>query len=134
MTDFVDANSIEVTDDREVQLLVADDDPAFREIVLEFLHPHFQTIAVESAEQALEIVESTDVDLALFDMHMHVMSGLEAIRWLRDHDSELPCILMTSDPSTMLESEALELKTHSVLRKPPRQKQLIDTIQCALEL
>ena len=123
--------TIEIPD---VQLLVADDDRAFRETVVEILAPRFHIIAVESAEQALEIFGTTDVHLALFDMHMHVMSGLDAIRWLRENQLEIPCILLTSDLSPEIEDQAHELQTFSVLRKPPRQQQLIDTISCALEL
>lgn len=118
----------------DVQLLVADDDEAFRETVLEILAPRFQIIAVESAEEALEVVSSTEVHLALFDLHMHLMSGLDAIRWLRKNHLKIPCILMTSDMSPDIEDQALQLDTFSVLRKPPRQQQLIDTIHCALEL
>ncbi|MEW4487896.1 response regulator [Thalassoglobus sp. JC818] len=120
--------------DASPQLLVADDDCAFRETVLELLEPHFQTIAVECAEHAIEVVSTTSIDVVILDMHMHVMTGLEAIRWLREHQSRLPCILMTSDLSRELEAEAYGLEAFSVLRKPPRAQHLIDTINCALEL
>lgn len=116
------------------QLLFADDDPAFRETVLELLEPHFSTIAVESAEQAIEVVSTTAIDVAIFDMHMHLMTGLDAIRWLREHQAGLPCILMTSDLSREIEVQAYDLEAFSVMRKPPRAKHLIDTISCALEL
>jgi len=115
-------------------LLIADDDRAFRETVIELLQPHFQAIGVDSGEQAIEVVESTNVDLVIFDMHMHVMSGLDAIRWLKQHDVDLPCILLTSDLSEEIESQAYELETFRVLRKPPRRQHLIDTIQGALKL
>lgn len=115
-------------------LLIADDDAAFRETVIELLEPLFPTIAVESGEQAIQVVESFQVDVAIFDMHMHVMTGLDTIRWLRQHEIPLPCILMTSDVSDELESLAYDLETFRVLRKPPRRQQLIDTIRCALEL
>lgn len=115
-------------------LLIADDDRAFRETVLELLHPHFPAIAVESGEAAIQVIETTPVDLAIFDMHMHVMTGLDAIRWLKENHCDLPCILMSSDVSAELESAAYHLETFQVLRKPPRREHLIDTIQRALEL
>lgn len=115
-------------------LLIADDDRAFRETVIELLQPHFQTIGVDSGEQAIEVVETTEVDLAIFDLHMHVMSGLDAIRWLKQHGVDLPCILLTSDVSEEIESQAYDLETFRVLRKPPQRQHLIDTIQRALKL
>ncbi|WP_437206279.1 response regulator [Planctomicrobium sp. SH664] len=119
---------------RNVRLLIADDDPGFRETVVEIVSPYFETVAVESAEQALEIVESEIIDLALFDMHMQILSGLDAIRWMRRHRLDLPCILMSSDVTDEMRTQAQALRTFSVLRKPPRRDQLLDTIQGALEL
>jgi DNA-binding NtrC family response regulator len=120
--------------DQASRLLIADDDTGFRETVVEILRPHFQTIDVESAEEAIRVVETTDVDVALFDMNMHLLTGLDAIRWIRQHRSQLPCILMTADLTEELESEAQLLETFSVLQKPLRREQLLDTIHGALEL
>jgi len=115
-------------------LLIADDDRAFRETVIELLEPYFPTIAVESGERAIEIVEKIQVDLVILDMHMHLMTGLDTIRWLKEHDIDLPCILMSSDVSQELEEAAYGLEAFRVLRKPPRRQQLIDTIHGALKL
>lgn len=115
-------------------LLIADDDAAFRQTVVEILEPYFRTIAVPTGEHAIRVFEDRSVDLALFDMHMPLLTGLEAIRWIREHELQLPCILMSSEVTEELESRALELETFSVLRKPPRRSQLLDTIHGALEL
>lgn len=115
-------------------LLIADDDRAFRETVIELLQPHFPAIAVDSGERAIEVVELVPVDVVILDMHMHIMTGLDTIRWLKEHYSQLPCILMSSEVSDELEAQAYDLETFCVLRKPPRRKQLLDTIHKALEL
>lgn len=115
-------------------LLIADDNTAYRDTIVEILEPYFRTIAVPSAEDAIEIVESVSVHLALFDLNMHVLSGLDAIRWLRKRRLELPCILMSADITDQIEYEASELETFCVLRKPVGRTELLDTIHCALEL
>ncbi len=115
-------------------LLIADDDQAFRETVIELLEPHFPTVAVESGERAIEIVETIQVDVVILDMHMHVMTGLDTLRWLKEHHCELPCILMSSDVSDELESQAYDLNAFRVIRKPPRRQHLIDTIHHAVKL
>ncbi len=114
-------------------LLIADDNDAFREAVVNIVEPFFQTIAVPSGEQAIRVVETMRVHVALFDFHMDVLSGLDAIRWLREHQVDLPCILMSADLTDEIESQAIELETFSVLRKPVRRDELLDTIHCALE-
>ena len=118
----------------EVQLLIADDDHGFRETVVELLRPRFQTIAVESGEQAIEVVESREIDVALLDMHMHLLTGLDTMRILRELLGPLPCILMSSEVNQSLEDAALDLEAFSVLRKPPTRQLLLDTIAGALQL
>jgi CheY-like chemotaxis protein len=115
-------------------LLIADDDTAFRKTVVEILQPYFHTIDVPSAEEAIQVVGTETVDLALFDMNMNLLTGLDAIRWIRAQRLELPCILMSAHVTEELESQALQLEAFSVLRKPPRKDQLLDTIHWALEL
>ncbi len=115
-------------------LLIADDNDAFREAVVEIVEPFFRTIAVPSGEQAIQVVETTPVHLALFDLNMQVLSGLDAIRWLRERQLELPCILMSANVTDEIELQAQKLDTISVLRKPVRREILLDVIHLALEL
>jgi CheY-like chemotaxis protein len=118
----------------ETCLLIADDDEAFREAVVEVVEPYFETIAVPSAELAIQVIETQFVTLALFDLNMETLSGLDAIRWMREHRFSLPCILMSADVTDEIERQAQRLETFSVLRKPVPRHQLLDTIHCALEL
>lgn len=118
----------------DVRLLIADDDPGFRETVVEVLEPHFQTIAVESGEAAIQVVESVQVDAVLLDMHMHVLTGLETLQLVKRIRAEIACILMSSLVTVDLEDAAQRFDAFTVLRKPPSRQQLLDTIQCALKL
>lgn len=119
---------------QEPRLLIADDDRAFRETVVEILSPFFEVIDVPSGEEAIQIVESTTVDLALFDLNMELLTGLDAIRWVRQRQLEIPCILMSSEITCEIEDQARQLDAFSIIRKPPRRIQLLDTIHCALEI
>jgi NarL family two-component system response regulator YdfI len=118
----------------ERRLLVADDDRAFRETVVEILSPFFEVIDVPSGEEAIQVVESTAVDLALFDLNMNLLTGLDAIRWVRERQLEIPCILMSSEITIEIEDQARQLDAFSIIRKPPRRGHLLDTIHCALEI
>jgi CheY-like chemotaxis protein len=118
----------------DIRLLLADDDSRFRETVIELLDPHFEIIAVESGEQAIEVVESQIVSAAILDMHMHCLTGLDTLRVLREREPGLPCILMSSEVTAALESAAHDLQVFSVLRKPPTRSVLLETISGALQL
>lgn len=119
-------------DRQDFRLLVADDDAAFRETVQDILSPHFETIAVGSGEEAIQVVERRVVHLVLMDVHMHVLSGVEAVRIVKTIRAELPCILITSDVTERLREQALRERVYAVLEKPPSQRQLLTTIGDAL--
>ena len=115
---------------RTYEILIADDDPGFRETLKLVLEPYFHTVEAESGEEAIEIVERRPVDLALFDMHMHVLTGLEALRIIRERHVILPCILITADATDALRRDAVE--AYSVLQKPVSKSELVQTVSTAL--
>jgi len=116
------------------RMLIADDDAGFRETLRTIFEPHFQTLEAESGEEAIEIAESETLDIALLDMHMHVMTGLETLEILKSAHILLPCILITADATEELRQQATEADAYSVLRKPVKKTELVLTVSSALEL
>ncbi|HEY0983139.1 response regulator, partial [Schlesneria sp.] len=102
----------------QYQLLIADDDDAFRSTLCEIFEPFFRLIEAESGEEALERAAHEKVHLALFDMHMQCLTGLEALRRLKEIHTLAPCILITGDYSAELCYHAAEAQAFSVLKKP----------------
>ena len=65
-------------------ILITDDDPAARETLREVFEPQgYRTYLAESGEEAIDIVKDHDVHLALMDMHLPRLSGLETIAIFR---------------------------------------------------
>lgn len=59
-------------------ILLVDADGRLREIETNFLSRFYQVTAVGSGQEALDLLEESDVfDLAMFDIHMAPMNGLE---------------------------------------------------------
>ena len=115
------------------QLLIADDDDDFRHAVCEIFAPYFRLIEAGSGEEALELVSRQEVHLALFDMHMKHLTGLDALRQLRVLKIEAPCIIMTSDYTESLRDDAEQAAAFSVLRKPVTRRVLVTTVARAVE-
>ena len=65
------------------QILVADDDDAFRRALCEIFSPFFRLIEASSGEEAMDLAAREEVHLALFDMHMDRLTGLEAFKQLK---------------------------------------------------
>ena len=119
--------------ERPYQLLLADDDPGFREALRSVLEPYFRLFEAKSGEEAIHIVESQRVDIALLDMHMHELTGLETLRYLKAINAVAPGILITADASDDLRRSASEADFFSVLAKPVSKAELIETVSTALD-
>lgn len=115
-------------------LLIADDNSGFREVIREILESLcvLRVHEVESGEAAVEYAQSVEIDIVLIDMHMHVMTGLEALRELKTLNIIRPCILLTSDDDLGLRRDAVEADAYSVLNKPIRRTELCTTVESAL--
>jgi CheY-like chemotaxis protein len=114
------------------QLLIADDDAQFREVLRSLLEPFFTLLEASSGEQAIEIVEDERVDLLLLDMHMDRLTGLQTIQIVKLIDETKPCILITADATEDLVREATQADAYSVLSKPVRKLDLFQTLETAL--
>lgn len=118
---------------QHIPLLVADDDEGFRETLLEMLPPQFDPICVERGDAAIEVVENREIQLALFDVHMPVMTGVEVLRAVKRLRAELPCILMSADWTQELRLEALEADAFTLLSKPVSRVELVSTVTLAMD-
>ena len=118
----------------DYRLLIADDNSSFRQTVREVLERRFtfEICEVSCGEEAVDYVQECQIDIVLLDMHMHRMTGLDTIRVLKDMDSVRPCILITSDDSDDLKRDACEADAHTVLHKPVRRQELVQTVSLAL--
>lgn len=108
------------------RILVADDDAAMRTVVADTLETDGYRVRVASSGRAfLDAIVSIDggqhamdgVDLVLLDNRMPGMTGLEALRRLRQNERNTPAILMTAYPAPQVEAEATSLGA-TVLSKP----------------
>jgi DNA-binding NtrC family response regulator len=117
----------------QYQLLIADDDDAFRETLCEILEPFFRLIEAQSGEEALELASREDVHVALFDMHMQRLTGLEALRQLKEIHILTPCILITADYTPELCDDAAEAHAFTVLKKPVTKREILSTVATAVD-
>ena len=117
----------------QYQLLIADDDDAFRGTLCEIFEPFFRLIEAQSGEEAIELASHEEVHLALFDMHMQRLTGLEALRQLKEIYIVAPCILITADYTTELCDDAAQAHAFTVLKKPITKRELVATIATAVD-
>ena len=114
------------------RLLIADDDAQFREVLRALLEPFFTLLEASSGEEAIDIVGGERVDLLLLDMHMDRLTGIETIQIIKIILPVTPCILITADATEELVREATDADAYSVLKKPVRKADLMQTVESAM--
>src|SRR3972149_4050832 len=79
------------------KILVIDDDRAVRHLIDKaFEDTDVEVISAATAEQGLELQRETQPDAALLDILLPKTSGLELFERLREADSKLPIVFITS--------------------------------------
>jgi len=79
-------------------ILIVEDDAAFRTGWSRHMAPKgHELVMVKSAEEALEIVGTRRVDLAIVDLILPGMDGAELIRRMREHEAacDIPIVVFT---------------------------------------
>ena len=122
-----------MTLNRPYSILVTDDDPAMRETFREIFEPAgYRTLLAESGEQAIDIVQQDDVHLAVMDMHLPKLTGLETMEIVRQIKGIFPMILVSAEQDEGLMRKALSAHAFCVLAKPVSKNAMIYVVSRAL--
>ena len=114
-------------------ILITDDDRGCRDALRDIVEPEgFRALLASSGEEALEIVREEPVHLALLDMHMPRLTGLETLLLVRQFNALMPCILVTADVDEGLIREAFRARAYSVIPKPVSKHVVLYTVVRAL--
>lgn len=114
------------------RILLVDDDRLISATLSEGLRQHgYQVEIANSGEQALGLCAQAEPDLAILDMRMSGMSGVETARFLRDR-TQVPYLFLSAygDPETV--KEAVDEGALGYLVKPVDIGQLIPAVEAAL--
>jgi len=103
------------------RVLIADDDSEVRLGAVELLAGvGLEVLEAACGDDALAILGSESLHLALLDFHMPDRDGLEVFQAMREIEPELPCIFWSGEASEAIERTALHRGASAFLRKPVR--------------
>ena len=109
----------------QIDLLVVDDDAEFRgTMVQRFSQRGFHAEQAGSGEAALELVQRREFDVAVFDMLMPGMSGLELLEKFKAGHAECEVIMLTGQATVESAVAAMKLGAYDYLTKPFPLKEL----------
>ncbi len=116
------------------RILIIDDDPHVRKVLSEILKAKgFSPVEASGGHEALDLVRTIKTDIALLDLQMPGMGGIETLRAIRKIDPTMPIIIVTAHGDVPTAVEAIKLGANDFMLKPPDYSHLIITVNKALE-
>ena len=113
-----------------MKVLVVDDDPTIRQLCADVLTDEGYAVDTASnGQEALNRLERNGIKVALIDIMMPVMDGMQLCRILRSREEtrHLPIIVMSA--ATNLVSKATEVLANGVLVKPFEIDKLLSCVE-----
>lgn len=116
-------------------VLVADDEYAFARAVARVLGAAgFHVTTVDNGDAAADAVAKQSFEVILSDIEMPGMSGVELLGLVREHNLDVPVILMTGAPSLETAMEAVSLGALQYIIKPVNNDVLVAAVERACRL
>jgi PAS domain S-box-containing protein len=111
---------------RKVRVLVAEDNPVNKKLIDILLHKlGFDGEIVSNGKEAVEKAMTEDFDICLMDIHMPVMSGIEATEEIRKRGNKtLPIVALTADVFKEGKDRCLEAGMNDFLSRPVKSEKL----------
>ena len=104
---------------KRLHVLVVEDDDTLRDLLGEVLRGWgYQAVVVPSGSRAVELLETQLFEVAILDIHLPEMDGVELLRHLKRHDPSIEVLMMTGDPTVATAVETLKLGAYDYLTKP----------------
>lgn len=112
-----------------IKILVVDDEVGVCNTVSLILKEHgYYVDAFTSPAQALKAAQEQPYDIALIDLKMPEMSGVEVVEKLGEIDSRVSPIVMTAYPDVESAAETMRLGGRDYITKPFREEQLLASV------
>ena len=111
-------------------VLLANEQEGWHQTVRGLLEPQgVHTLVARSGREALNLIESQPVHVAVLDQQMPQLGGLQVIRLMRDlKTSPPPAILLANQLTNHLLHDALAMHVFTVLAKPVDFNVLLDAL------
>lgn len=101
------------------KILFLEDEPVIREVLAEYMRASdYDVIEAEDGEQALWLLQKNPCDMAILDILVPGISGLEVLREIRKQGSRLPVIMLTALGDDQTQIEAFDAFADDFVVKP----------------
>jgi DNA-binding NtrC family response regulator len=116
------------------KVLIVDDEAKIREYFSDFLkHEGFQVSTAKNGEIAIDMINQDYYDVALIDLNMPKVDGMEVLKHLVQHSPESIGIILTGYATIRNAVEAMKSGAFDYLSKPIKMEEVLMVIERAFE-
>jgi len=125
----------EAPSDVRISLLLVDDEKGYVQVLAKRMRKRrIDVTPAYSGQEAIRILRKRDFDVALLDLKLEDMDGIEVLKIFRIMVPEMPVIMLTGHGSERAASEGIRFGAYDYLPKPCDLHELVDKIQEAYSL
>jgi DNA-binding NtrC family response regulator len=119
---------------KKIKLLIVDDEERFLDSIAErFGIREFDVTTATEGKLAIKAAKKGKFDVAILDLKMPGMDGMELLQILKSKHKFLEVIILTGHVSIDSAVEATKLGAHSFLEKPYEFEHLVEVLKGAYE-
>ncbi len=115
-------------------ILVVDDSPNTREVLQRnLISQGYQVLTAPGVDEAINILDSTSIDLVITDVKMPRVSGYDLIRHMQENFKNTEVMVITGYPTIEGAVKAVKSGAEEYLTKPFTDEELYSAVQRAIE-
>ena len=117
-----------------IRLLIVDDEVGFVNILAKRLsRRNMEVTSTYTGTEAIQILRKQDFDVAVLDLKMEEMDGIEVLKIFKKMDPKMVVIMLTGHGSEQAAREGIEFGAFDYLTKPCELEELLAKIREAYQ-
>ena len=119
---------------RQIKVLLVDDEEGYVNVLAKRMTKRQVEVSIAlSGSEAIQTLRKKDFDVAVVDLKMEDIDGIEVLKIFKKMDPELPVVMLTGHGSEKAARDGLALGAFDYLTKPCDLEDLLSTITKAAE-
>jgi DNA-binding NtrC family response regulator len=119
---------------RQIKVLLVDDEEGYVNVLAKRMTKRQVEVSIAlSGSEAIQTLRKKDFDVAVVDLKMEDIDGIEVLKIFKKMDPELPVVMLTGHGSEKAARDGLALGAFDYLTKPCELEDLLSTITKAAE-
>jgi len=115
-----------------IRLLLVDDEEGYVKVLAKRMtRRNMEVMTALSGSEGIQRLRKEDFDVAILDLKMEDMDGIEVLRVFKKMVPDMPVIMLTGHGTEKAAREGLDMEAFDYLTKPCDLEELVDKIRAA---